>query len=363
MPQTGLLSSKKISALVKPLSIGDFGYLSTLNDETGRTLDLQGDFISGKYRVFCFFSHQELAGIQEELVAFEHLLPEFEKLGAAIVLISSEADAGLNKDLKNRFLLHFPILLDPSGVFFAHYGLKRGEDIPGPKNLRTVLLNPNCRVQCILDSKLAATHAETLLERLHNLRTLETQALMPAHAPVLLIPGVFNAQECQDLIRFYDRVDSFEISKSSFAVEGKDFKFPVFDHDRQDRIDLVIKNPKVVEFLGQRLRQRVFPQIEKAFAFKPSKNEFFHIARYEGPRKGTQMGHRDNTAHETGYRKFAFSLNLNEEFEGGAINFREYSEQGYKGPPGTALIFSSSLLHEIEETVTGVRYSLITHLF
>ncbi|HXV74091.1 MAG TPA: 2OG-Fe(II) oxygenase, partial [Sphingomonadales bacterium] len=66
---------------------------------------------------------------------------------------------------------------------------------------------------------------------------------------------------------------------------------------------------------------------------------------------------------ETSYRRFALSISLNVDFAGGALKFKEFTGEGYKGAPGTALVFSSALLHEVEETAKGVRYTLISHFF
>ena len=41
----------------------------------------------------------------------------------------------------------------------------------------------------------------------------------------------------------------------------------------------------------------------------------------------------------------------------------DVSPRGYRAPAGTAMVFSSSLLHEVLETTKGVRYNLISHLF
>ncbi len=56
-------------------------------------------------------------------------------------------------------------------------------------------------------------------------------------------------------------------------------------------------------------------------------------------------------------------MSLNEEFEGGEIVFKEFSPRGYRPPAGTAMVFSSSLLHEVQETTKGIRYNLISHFF
>ena len=103
--------------------------------------------------------------------------------------------------------------------------------------------------------------------------------------------------------------------------------------------------------------------IQKSFAFEVTRREDLHIARYSGARSGNQMGHRDNTSAATAYRRFALSMSLNDDYEGGEIVFREYSPRGYKPPAGTAMVFSSALLHEVLETTRGVRYNLISHFF
>ena len=56
-------------------------------------------------------------------------------------------------------------------------------------------------------------------------------------------------------------------------------------------------------------------------------------------------------------------MSLNDDYEGGEITFGEFSPKGYRVPAGTAMVFSSSLLHEVQETTSGVRYNLISHLF
>ena len=95
-----------------------------------------------------------------------------------------------------------------------------------------------------------------------------------------------------------------------------------------------------------------------------TKRERLHIARYEGARGGFQNGHRDNPTPELAHRRFALSLNLNtEEYEGGALRFPEYGAQLYRAETGSALVFSSSLLHEVLEVTSGRRYVLLSHLY
>ena len=57
--------------------------------------------------------------------------------------------------------------------------------------------------------------------------------------------------------------------------------------------------------------------------------------------------HRDNTTKGTAHRRFAVSVNLNDDFDGGEVSFPEFAPRGYKPPVGGAVVFSCSLLHAV----------------
>ena len=74
-------------------------------------------------------------------------------------------------------------------------------------------------------------------------------------------------------------------------------------------------------------------------------------------------GHRDDVPPTT-YRRFAMSINLNtEEFEGGELRFPEFGDHRYRPDNGTAIVFSSSLLHEALHVTAGRRLVLLAFLF
>ena len=58
------------------------------------------------------------------------------------------------------------------------------------------------------------------------------------------------------------------------------------------------------------------------------------------------------------------SINLNlEQFEGGELRFPEFGGQRYRPANGTAIVFSSSLLHEALHVTSGHRLVLLAFLF
>lgn len=80
-------------------------------------------------------------------------------------------------------------------------------------------------------------------------------------------------------------------------------------------------------------------------------------------RDGEFHGHRDDVE-PTPYRRFAMSINLNiEEFTGGELRFPEFGDQHYRPENGTAIVFSSSLLHEALHVASGRRLVLLAFLF
>ena len=52
-------------------------------------------------------------------------------------------------------------------------------------------------------------------------------------------------------------------------------------------------------------------------------------------------------------------MNLNSEYEGGELCFPEFGEKKFRAPPGSAIIFSGSLLHQVLPVRRGTRYAFL----
>ena len=87
------------------------------------------------------------------------------------------------------------------------------------------------------------------------------------------------------------------------------------------------------------------------------------VARYDAETGGHFGPHRDDTGMSVAHRRFAVSINLNADFDGGEISFPEYSPQAFKAAPGTAIVFSASILHQVSRVTRGQRYVFLTFLF
>jgi len=136
------------------------------------------------------------------------------------------------------------------------------------------------------------------------------------------------------------------------------------DHARKRRRDYLIKDdPELIRQLQMRISRRIFPEIQKAYSFKVAHIERYMISCYSADELGHFCAHRDNTTAATAHRRFAVSINLNSEFEGGEISFPEYGLRAYKPPPGGAVVFSCALLHAVSQVAIGRRYAFLPFLY
>ena len=103
--------------------------------------------------------------------------------------------------------------------------------------------------------------------------------------------------------------------------------------------------------------------MRKAFQFNPSRIERYIVARYDSTEGGHFRAHRDNTTRGTAHRRFAITINLNDDFDGGELWFPEFGSRRYRPPMGGAVVFSCSLLHEATPVMRGVRYATLPFLY
>ena len=141
------------------------------------------------------------------------------------------------------------------------------------------------------------------------------------------------------------------------------------DYGRNDRVDHWVINAEMTKFVADRLFARIGPAVQQAMHFKVTRYERFRIGCYQSLDSapgmvGAAHGHRDNTEPQVAHRRFACSVALNAEaYEGGGLVFPEYSGAEYAPRTGEALVFSSSLLHQVMPVTRGTRFVLLSFLF
>lgn len=234
--------------------------------------------------------------------------------------------------------------------------LYRAEDADGALEPQWVIIDPSLR---ILGSMAQRDGAE-MIGVLRAQNPPNGHAGVPLTAPILIVPRVFEADFCQELMGYY-HASGGEASGVMKEIGGR--TVGVLD-SMKSRRDAKIQDADLQEGIRWRLARRLLPEIEKAFCFSASRIERYIVARYDAEEGGYFRPHRDNTTAGTAHRRFAVSINLNaEEFEGGDLRFPEFGSRTYRPPTGGAVVFGCSLLHEATPVKRGTRFACLPFLY
>lgn len=179
-------------------------------------------------------------------------------------------------------------------------------------------------------------------------------------APILVLPNVFPPEFCRELIALYETHGGRE---SGFMREENGKTVLAHDHEHKRREDYDITDPATMKAAQAWIHRRVVPEIAKAHQFKATRMERYIIGCYRADQEAHFRAHRDNTTRGTAHRRFAVSINLNHDFEGGEVCFPEYGPRSYKPPVGGAVVFSCSLLHAVSTVTRGRRYAFLPFLY
>jgi predicted 2-oxoglutarate/Fe(II)-dependent dioxygenase YbiX len=235
--------------------------------------------------------------------------------------------------------------------------------------LVSVLCRPNRHVQAVITDA-DADHGDLVCAHIETMAAQRARRAGDYHPPVLMVPDVLSPADCQRLMTvFAMQGNTYVDSAHGGQGQTQDYKMSIPDYGRNDRVDHWVINKDTSNFIAQRCGQRVIPEIKKAFQYQISKFERFRIGRYQALDSaeglvGSAHGHRDDSELQVAHRRFACSVNLNaESFEGGGLIFPEYGGQEYSPRTGEALVFSSSLLHQVMPVTRGTRFVLLSFLF
>lgn len=229
-------------------------------------------------------------------------------------------------------------------------------DADGQLQPAWVLIDPSLRV--LAHTPLAQGAA--LIAGLARLGAPDDHAGTPLHAPVLIVPRIFEPVLCRRLIAYYAEAGG---QPSGTMVERDGRTVPVLN-DFKSRHDAIITDGDLIAQCRTRINLRLLPELVKAFQFQATYIERYIVARYDAEDGGWFKPHRDNTTAGTAHRKFAVSINLNaEDFEGGDLRFPEFGGRTYRPPTGGAVVFSCSLLHEATKVTRGTRYAFLPFLY
>jgi peroxiredoxin len=223
-----------------------------------------------------------------------------------------------------------------------------------------VVLDPSMRVLAVFPAAEGDKHNRDVMNFVKILPPVGLHAGLELQAPILFLPNVFPADFCRHLIGLYE-AHGGEESGFMREVDGKTIQ--MHDHRHKRRKDFTIEDPELIQKTRAMIRRRVVPEIQKVHQFKVTRMERYIVSCYAAEEGGHFRAHRDNTTAGTAHRRFAVSINLNEEFEGGRVSFPEYGPRDFKPPVGGAVVFSCSLLHAVSAVTKGRRYAFLPFLY
>ena len=222
------------------------------------------------------------------------------------------------------------------------------------------VLNPRLQITHIIPMDDADRTVQALSDALDDNKPFAAEHPAERQAPVLLVPNIFEPAFCERLVERYMTQGA---SDSGFMrqVDGK--TVGVIDHSFKSRADHMIEDEALKTEIRARVFRRLVPEIRRAYQWQATRMERYLLAGYAAETKGFFRPHRDNTTAGTAHRRFAVSINLNHDYDGGVLTFPEYGRQLYKPAPGEACVFSCSMLHEVRPVTRGLRLVFVPFLY
>lgn len=328
------------------LETGDRAPQFLLNDIAGRPRSAVENRVAGK-PVILLFSRSAV----HDFRPFAERIDTFNDRGTTLFVISG-AETARNEALQQSLGPEIVVLADQDCKTFESYGCG---------NTAVYVLDLDSRVLDAFLPEGGAADADRALAGTATALQVAPPATLSMHAPVLIIPRVLDAHACRMVIDAWEHLDTEPIAaRSAKRNKASAEFFDTYGKVRQH----VLRDPKLLAYLDQRLPRRLGLEIRKAFQTGISQREDYRIACYESAARGSLGAHRDNMTEATGHRRFTASIQLNtDDYAGGELRFPEYGRQLYRGETGAAIVFSASLLHEVLPVTSGRRFMLGTHLF
>lgn len=303
------------------------------------------DSVAGRYILLLFSrevpeeTHLALKALAEHRQLFNDL-----QLSAFVIVRDSATFAGA-RDMQGLRWVQ-----DIEGAVRAQFG-----DAARPEPAPWLLLDPTLRV--LRWAELDET--EALFAEIAALPAPGLHAGLALPAPVLIAPRIFEAELCERLIALHgDDTAAF----TGVMRDRGDRTAYVMDVLKKRR-DVLVTDPDLQAEIRERLERRLFPQIERSLGSRVTRIERYLVSCYAADDGGVFHAHRDNTTFATAHRKFASSINLNDDYAGGDLRFAEFGPATYRPPVGGACVFSCGMLHEALRVTEGRRYAFLPFLY
>lgn len=310
------------------------------------------DELAGRYIVLFFFGDAAPPEVAEAIGAFRRREDLFDGTRAVLLGISNTPKVFEQDDAGQRPRGQI-FLWDSNGMAAKHYLMAEA-----PTDIRPIafIMDPALQIVAIVP----LTKSAEFICQITSL-VAERLATPPKvqNAPVLVVPQVFDRSFCDQIIDLYEAAGGREIG----AVEYQGKMVERFDPNFRKRLDWYISDKRTIARARELIERRLLPIVYRSFQFRATRIERYLVGCYDAVTGGYFRPHRDNTAPPGAHRRFAVSISLNEDYEGGGLCFPEFGGQPYRAAPGHAIVFSCSLLHEVLPVTRGRRYTFLSFIY
>ncbi|MCK1313547.1 MULTISPECIES: 2OG-Fe(II) oxygenase [unclassified Bradyrhizobium] len=338
-----------------PLNVGEPAPWFSASTGTQLRNTIAFDELAGRLIVLFFFGTAARPSVAEALSAFEKHDDLFDGKRALFVGVSNDPD-----DFRLERVRHDRagqlFLFDSTGAILRRYVAPEEPTALATIEPAAFILSPALQIIEIVRLAQPTGFVGQIVSKLTD--QLDSPPSGQA-APVLIIPQVFDPLFCRKLVDLHEANGGREIG----VVENEGKIVRRFDPTFRKRLDHYIVDEDALRQARESLARRLLPLVYRAFQFSATRIERYLVACYDATTGGHFKPHRDNTAPMVAHRRFAVTINLNETFEGGYLNFPEFNSQTYRTRPGDAIVFSCSLLHEVTPVTRHRRYAFVSFLY
>ncbi len=316
---------------------------------TGDTVDLHVD--AGRWVVLCFLGSLAERSVATQLVEILSMAGLFQEHHCVFYGVLSEPPPDMTVLAR---------ISGPALAFLADYQGSLAATYGAAGSPRTIVLDPMLRAIANVSFDPPDTHTALVRGLLTSLPAPEHSAGLELPAPVLVVPRVLDFELCDALVQVFEQCGGEE---SGFLLDRNGQTETVIDYALKRRQDVPLVNDEVRALIRDRIVRRLLPPIERYFQFRATRMDRYRLCRYDSDTSGHFFRHRDNLNAAARHRRFALSINLNKDFEGGTLRFPEFGGTTYKPPIGAGLVFSCGILHEVLPVTAGRRYAFIAFFY
>lgn len=341
-----------MTPLQTPPRVGDRIPPFSLPANTAASLGMN-QFV-GKPLILIFYGTDSEGGLAQQMAAFRDSHRSFQDLGVQVAAIGTES-IGEQRAFADQHSLPFPLLHDPQGRMATFHG------VSGPGIRKILLIAPSTHIWAVFEGPVENMLPERVLAEAKAQLQKEAPRMIIQQAPVLLVPEAITSEIQQRLLDAWEHEGNEEYGHISI-VDGKPVR--KLDYGHKIRRDHFLKPGGELDAMVKAcLSRRLLQEVNFAFHFSITRSEGLRVGCYDAGRGGYFRMHRDNSTPATAHRRFAMSLLLNDDYEGGYLRFPEYGPHLYRPPARGAIVFSCSLMHEATDVTAGRRFVLLDFFY